>query len=172
MSQPLEAATIFREHGRYVYRLLRRLGIPQSDLDDASQEVFLVVHRKLDSFEGRGSVRAWVYGICVRVVTQYRRRRKANPVIVSGDDVEAIDVTTPVESLGAEEARKAFAAILDQLDDDRRTVFVLFELEGLTMQEIVELVGCPLQTGYSRLNKAREAVESAVRRYLARRNFK
>jgi RNA polymerase sigma-70 factor, ECF subfamily len=172
LSESLDVGAIFREHGRYVHRLLRRLGVAPAEVDDAFQEVFVVVHRKLDSFEGRGPVRAWVHGIAVRVSVRYRRRRNASPEVASGDELDAIDLRTPAECLSAQEAREILGAILDRLDDDKRTVFVLYELEGLTMQEVAQSMNSPVQTAYSRLHAAREIVYDAVRRHQLRRDFK
>lgn len=171
LSAPLDVAAIVREHGPYAYRLLRRLGIPAPDLDDAFQEVFLVVYRKLDTFEGRSALGGWVYGICVRVASHYRRKRRTSREIVSADTPEVIDPTTPAENLDTQEARKILSEFLDHLDEDKRTVFVLYELEGLTMQEIAQLLNCPVQTAYSRLRLAREDVANAVRRYRLRKNL-
>lgn len=170
MSGAPDIATIFREYGSFVYVMLRRLGVPTSDVDDAFQEVFVVIHRKLPSYENRGTLRSWLYGICVRVAFSIRRRSARE---IATDEVpETIDPTTPAEQLGEQQARKILSTILDELDDDRRAVFVLFELEGLPMQEVADALQCPLRTAYSRLRSAREAVDAAVRRHGARRNFK
>lgn len=172
LGRPLDAATVFREHGPYVHRILRRLGVDASDVDDAFQEVFIVVHRKLAEFEHRCSVRGWVYGICVHVSARYRRARSVAREVAQEEASEPIDPTTPLESVTEKEAREVLSAILDQLDDDKRAVFVLYELEELSMQEIAQSLECPVQTAYSRLHAAREAVDAAVRRYRAQREFK
>ena len=64
---------IFDEHARYIWRTLRHLGIPEADAPDLCQEVFVTVHRRLASFEGRSSLRTWLYGICIRVASEHRR---------------------------------------------------------------------------------------------------
>ncbi|MBN9162505.1 MAG: sigma-70 family RNA polymerase sigma factor [Myxococcales bacterium] len=172
VSGRLDIAAIFREHGPYVYTLLRSLGVAPADVDDAFQEVFVVIHRRAGEYEDRGSVRGWVHGICVRVALRSRSRRSAAREIASEDLPEAIDPTTPAEHLSDQQAREVLYAILDGLDDDKRAVFVLFELEGLSMQEIAQSLECPIQTAYSRLRAAREAVDAAVRRYRLRKEFK
>jgi RNA polymerase sigma-70 factor, ECF subfamily len=168
----LDVATVFREQGPYVHRILRRLGVQPSDVDDAFQEVFVVVHRKLAEFEHRSSVRGWVYGICVRIAARYRRLRAVAREVAEEEAAEPIDPVTPIECVSAKQAREVLGAILDQLDDEKREVFVLYELEELTMSEIAQLLDCPLPTAYSRLHTAREAVRAAVHRYRARREFK
>lgn len=170
---PLDPETIFREHAPYVHRVIRHLGVAPMDVDDVLQDVFVIVHRKLADFEQRGSVRAWIHGIAIRVSARYRRRRRtASRALASGDAVEAIDPSDPAESLSAQDARRILAAILDQLDDEKRTVFVLYELEELTMQEVAEAMNTPVQTAYYRLHAARELVYAAVRRHQSRKTFK
>jgi len=168
----LDVATVFREHGPNVHRLLRRLGVPVSDVDDAFQEVFVIVHRKLGDLERPSSVRAWVYGICIRVSAKYRRLRSAAREVAPDEAAEPIDPTTPIENVTAKQAREVLGTILDQLDPDKRAVFVLYELEERPMAEVAEMVGCPVQTAYWRLRAAREEVAQAVRRHQARREFR
>ncbi|MBX3210135.1 MAG: sigma-70 family RNA polymerase sigma factor [Labilithrix sp.] len=152
--------------------MLRSLGVRPADVDDAFQETFVVVHRKLATYEARSTLRSWVYGICVRVAFRFRRRASATREIVTDEVPERVDPMTPAEHLREREAREILCAILDELDDDKRAVFVLFELEGLPMQEVAESLQCPVQTAYSRLRAAREAVDAAVDRHRVRRDFK
>ncbi|MBX3199528.1 MAG: sigma-70 family RNA polymerase sigma factor [Labilithrix sp.] len=160
-----DPGAIFREHGRYVYSALRSLGVQTADLEDVYQEVFMVVHRKLDSYEDRGSLRAWVYGICVRVALHARRRRGREREIEIDAFAEPIDPKTPAEHLSEQQGRRILYSILDKLDDDKRAVFVLYELEELTMPEIAQSLDCNVQTAYSRLRAARAAVAEAIARF-------
>lgn len=160
-----DLTTIFREHGRYVYAVLRSLGVRKADLEDAFQEVFVVVHRKLDSYEDRGSLRAWVYGICVRVAIHVRRRRAGKREVDADTAPEPVDPTTPIDQLSDHQGRQILYSILDELDDDKRAVFVLYELEELTMPEVAQSLDCPVQTAYSRLRAARTAVHEAIVRF-------
>ncbi len=169
---PLDPEAIFREHAPYVQRVIRQLGVAPGDVDDALQDVFVIVHRKVADFEQRGSVRAWVHGIAIRVAARYRRRRTASREVASGDEREAIDPRTPAEDLSDQDARRVLATILDRLDDEKRTVFILYELEGLTMHEVAQAMDTPLQTAFYRLHSARELVYAAVRRHQVRENFK
>jgi len=160
-----EFPAIFRELRPYVHSALRGLGVPPADLDDVCQEVFLVVHRKLATYEDRGMLHAWVYGICVRASVHARRRRARSPDVGSETLPEAIDFTTPAEQLTASQGRQILYSILDQLDDDKRAVFVLYELEELTMAEVARSLDINIFTAYSRLRAARVHVQQAIVRF-------
>ena len=162
-TQTRDPTALVREHGPFVWRALRRLGVPERDADDQCQEVFLVVLRKIEGFEGRSALRTWIYGICVRVASAYRRRAQHRE-IASSDVPEGAIEGDQHEQLAAHQARAMLDRALDQLDDDKRAVFVLFEIEGLAMNDVAEAVGCPLQTAYSRLHAAREKVSQSMTR--------
>ncbi|MBX3193413.1 MAG: RNA polymerase sigma factor [Labilithrix sp.] len=156
-------AEIFREHAPFVWRGLRRLGVPEADVEDVCQEVFVVVHRKLGDFEGRSSLKTWIYGICARTASDYRRSGRVRREIVTDAPPEAVqEGGAQYDAVALRQARATLDRILDQLDDDKRSVFVLYEIEELTMAEVAEALGCPLQTAYSRLHAARKIVEAAV----------
>lgn len=161
-------AQIFREHAPFVWRALRRLGIPESDVEDVCQEVFVVVHRKLGDFEGRSSLRTWIYGISARTASDYRRSGRVRREVVTDAPPEAPHDGGQQEALALKQARATLDRILDELDDDKRSVFVLYEIEELTMAEVAEALACPLQTAYSRLHAARKVVEAGVLRAQAR----
>ena len=163
---PVEVPTIqhiFAEHASFIWRTQRRLGVRDADVEDLCQEVFLVVHRKLAEFQARSSLRTWLYGICVRTASDYRRSaRVQNEEVMSAIPEQSI----PAEPHHALERRRALErldAVLDELDDDKRAVFVLYEIEQLPMSDVAEAVGCPLPTAYSRLHAARKHVELAFR---------
>ncbi len=160
--QPLDTATLFREHGPFVWRLARRLGVPESDAADVCQEVFVVVHRRLADFEQRSTVRTWIYGICVRATSDYRRRVRRRHELVTDEPPEQLAENPPDEALLMREARELLDRILDEVDDDKRAVFVLYEIEQLSMADVAAAMGCPLQTAYSRLHAARELVQNAI----------
>ncbi len=155
-------AEVFRDYGAFVWRALRRLGVRESDVDDACQEVFVVIHRKLPEFEGRSQLRTWVYGICVRTASDHRKRAHVRRELVTDDPPEQVSHETADAALADKEARRALDAILDTLDEDKRAVFVLYEIEQLGMAEVAEAVGCPLQTAYSRLHAARKLVQAGI----------
>ena len=156
--------TIFDEHARYVIRTLRHLGISEADVEDVGQEVFVTVHRKLSEFEGRSKLRTWLYAICLRVASDHRRRAYVvrervteSPPVDTGER-SGLEPDTSVES------RAFVRQLLSELDEDKRNVLVLYEIEGLTMREVAEVVGCPLQTAYSRLHAARDLLQAALER--------
>lgn len=158
----LTVREVFDEHAGYVWRTFRHLGIPDADVEDLCQEVFVVVHRKLGEFEGRSSLKTWLYGICVRVASDFRRRAHVRNERAQADPAEHLAAAGELRPDASAEARASLEALLSELDDDKRTVLVLYEIEGLTMKEIAEVVGCPLQTAYSRLHAARERVQALV----------
>ena len=157
-------AEIFRDHAPFVWRGLRRLGVPESDVEDVCQEVFVVVHRKLADFEGRSSLRTWIYGICTRTASDYRRSGRVRREVVTDAPPDAPQEGTQHDTVALKQARATLDRILDELDDEKRSVFVLYEIEELTMAEVAEAIGCPLQTAYSRLHAARKVVEAGVAR--------
>lgn len=155
---------IFDAHAAFVWRSLRHLGVREADLEDLCQEVFVTVHRKLDGFEGRSSIRTWLYGICVRTASDHRRRAYVRRERPASEPPPSVVEPAQIQALERAENRRVLGALLDELDDDKRAVFVLYEIEELTMKEIAAIVGCPLQTAYSRLHAARKIVIEAARR--------
>lgn len=152
---------IYDEHARYIWRTLRHLGIPEADTPDLCQEVFVTVHRRLSSFEGRSTLRTWLYGICIRVASEHRRRPHVRrETALSEPAAESCEqpASAPDSSL---EQRSAVHHLLAVLDEDKRQVVVLYEIEGFSMKEVAEIVDCPLQTAYSRLHAARALMLSA-----------
>ncbi len=160
----LTAAQVFKEYASFVWRVLRRLGVAESDIEDICQEVFVVIHRRLGDFEGRSSLRTWIYGICVRTASDYRRRGYGRRELVTETPPEQIANDNAHDELAHHQARAILDRILDALDDDKRAVFVLYEIEQLTMAEVADAVSCPLQTAYSRLHAARKLVEAGIER--------
>lgn len=161
--QPLTSREVFETHFDYVYRVVRYLGAPPSDVEDVAQEVFLVVHRNLGSLKDPNAISGWLFGIARRVISDYRkkafRRREVPSESVSA---ERDAVASPERDAEARQALSQLQAILVRLPEEQRLVFLLYEVEGLGMKEITELVGCPLQTGYTRLRAARSVVQQSI----------
>ena len=159
----VEFEQLFETYARFVWRVLGRLGVAPSDVADASQEVFLVVHRKLSSFEARSSVKSWIYGICLKVAASHRRKRRPGETPLEDP---ALGASAPGldEELERRRARAVLLTALAQLDADKRDVFVLYEFEELSMPEVAEAIGCPLTTAYSRLHAARKQVRGVFAR--------
>jgi RNA polymerase sigma-70 factor (ECF subfamily) len=155
---------VFREHASSVWRALRRLGVREADVEDVAQEVFVVVHRRLPEFEGRSTLRTWLYGICVRAASDHRRRAHIRREQPSEGLAEERQSAPQLAELERAQARAWLDDALEGLDDDKRAVFVLYEIEELTMPEIAEALGCPLKTAYARLYAARDRVQAVFRR--------
>jgi RNA polymerase sigma-70 factor (ECF subfamily) len=160
--------TIYREHFRFVWRTARRLGVDGAWLDDAVQDTFVVVHRRLSDFRGSSSVKTWLYGIVRRVVADYRRgvRRKHGKAAPLEDGGERSATADPGPEASIEQADKVrlLHRLLAQLDDEKREVFVLAELEEMTMAEIADALGVNANTLSSRLRAARREFEEALER--------
>jgi RNA polymerase sigma-70 factor, ECF subfamily len=152
---------------RFVPQTLRYLGVPEGALHDAAQDVLVIALRRLDDFEGRSSLKTWLYGICVRVAHNFRRRDRSNRELLVDRMPEP---TSPAEQESAVEQgewRQTLRDLLDQLDESQRTTFVLFEIQRLSMKEVADALGCPLQTAYFRHKSARARVLEAFKRHTA-----
>jgi RNA polymerase sigma-70 factor, ECF subfamily len=157
-----EFQEVFAQHARFVWRVLVRLGVNRRDAPDSGQEVFLIVHRRLPDFDAqRSSLQSWLYGICLRVASDYRRRHPSRKEVGADELEELAAAGEPETAVATRRAWQRLALILDGIDEAKREVFVLYELEELPMSEVAALVGCPLQTAYSRLHAARRAVLAA-----------
>jgi RNA polymerase sigma-70 factor (ECF subfamily) len=171
--RPATLADIYRDYFPFVWRLVHRLGVADGQLEDAVQDVFIVVHRRLADFEGRSSVRTWLASIVRRVAADYRRSKARKPALSRArTDVEVDDLSaahaSPEEGVLATEAARILYALLDELDDDKREVFILAELEQWSLAEIAVTTGVNVNTASSRLRLAREAFEHAAERLRAR----
>jgi RNA polymerase sigma-70 factor (ECF subfamily) len=153
----------------FAWRLLRRLGVPEASLDDAAQEVFVIVHRRLPDFEGRSTLRTWVAGIALRVASDMRRasRRRGDTVPLSDELADAMADARPgpVEHATSVQAFALMQKLLATLSEEQRDVFVLAELEQLTATEISAIVGAGVNTVYSRLRLARAAFEVSLEQH-------
>jgi RNA polymerase sigma-70 factor, ECF subfamily len=153
---------LFEDHARFIWRTARHLGVREADLEDVCQEVFLTAHRRLPGFEGRSSVRTWLYGICLRVASDYRRRAHVRRELPMAEPPHRVHGAHQDEDYLRKRARERLQQILAELDEDKRTVFVLYEIEDFPMKDVAAIVGCPLQTAYSRLHAARARVLAIV----------
>jgi RNA polymerase sigma-70 factor (ECF subfamily) len=158
----LALARVYAENADFVWRSLQHLGARESDLEDLLQEVFLVVQRKLGGFDGRSRLTTWLFGICLRVVARQRRRAYFRLEWATPDVPERADDRTPEDELSDEQRHRVLERALSRLSLEQRAVFVLFELEGNSCQEIAELVAVPLGTVYSRLHHARKDIKKAL----------
>jgi RNA polymerase sigma-70 factor (ECF subfamily) len=165
-----ELRALYAAHAPLVWRTLRRLGVPEEQLEDGVQDVFLVVHRQQGKFEGRSTIKTWIVGIAVRVAKDYRRtevryttriERLAAHLTCSSDTS-----VNPCDATEQREASELLHALLARLPDEQREMLVLVELEELTVREASEALGIRVRTGQRRLRAAVEAMSSAVAGYL------
>lgn len=155
-------------HYDFVWRSLRRLGAPSTDVDDCAQQVFWVAARKLDSIQP-GSERAFLFSTALRVASDARRSRSRRREVQDEDTSEAADpAPDPEEVVERERARAVLDQVLDAMPMDLRAPFVLFELEELPTAEIAAMLGLPTGTVASRLRRAREEFQAIVARFKAR----
>lgn len=160
---------LVEQHAAFLLRTVRRLGVAETDVEDVAQEVFLVMHRKLDQYDDSCSMRGWIFGIASRLASDYRKSARVRRERLTDPPPETPVAPRQEQDLDRAKARALLDLALDELDDDKRAVFVLYELEDLEMQEVVAMLGCPLQTGYSRLHAARARVRDRLERALARK---
>ncbi len=158
---------MYDAHVDFVWRNLRRLGVATADVEDRTQEVFVIAHRRFDQFEDRGhGPRAWLFQIVIRVASDARRHRRRHPEDSDGGVAELrgwIEPEQPVE-LARREALTRLDEALSSIDVARRAVLVLHEIEEMTAPEIGRVLGIPLNTVYSRLRVARAELEQALAR--------
>jgi RNA polymerase sigma-70 factor (ECF subfamily) len=159
-SNPLDVAQIYAKYAPLLWRSLQRTGVPEADLPDALQEVLLVAHRRLASFDGQSKLTTWLFGICLRVAAtqrRARRRRREESLDQRAAPPALVETDHPEQQALARDARRRLEAALDGLDPEKRAVFVMFEIEGMACAEIAELLGVPKGTVFSRLAHARRA---------------
>ena len=164
-ANPPEFEALYAEYFGFVWRCLRTLGVPDRGLDDAAQEVFIVVHRGLSGFRGDSQLRTWLYGIVRNVAykqaRRVRRKDRAQPI----DD--QISSPEPTPGQRAEEAQAAdfvqrFAL---GLPEKKRELFMLALVEQFSIPEVVEMTGVPLNTAYTRLRAVRAEFRAALLRH-------
>lgn len=167
---PVELDQVYVEWADYVWRMLQRLGVMQPDLEDLCHDVFLVAHRRFGEFDGRVAVNAWLFGICLRVAANYRRRARVRQQHLGvASEEEAAQVRGPAsvepdQQLARRRAQERVQAVLESMDLTKRAVFLMYEIEGLGCQQIAEQLGVPVGTVYSRLHGARALFEKEAAR--------
>jgi RNA polymerase sigma-70 factor, ECF subfamily len=163
---PADLAAVYEAHFRYVWRCLRSLGVHDAYLEDALQDVFMVVQQKLALFDGKAQLRTWLYAIALRIARKYRERRRREPESLEARDSrpEPVLASTGEGAALQSERLELARAALDALSEEQREVFVLARVEQMSAPEIAEVVGIPLNTVYSRLRSGRLAFEAEVAR--------
>jgi len=158
----MEVETLYREHHRFVWRSLRRMGVPHDGLEDAAQEVFLVAARRLSEFEGRSSPKTWLFAVAMGVSRNEQRARGRRDRRMRA--IAHVQASRDEGGSGEPDAdaRLALMDLLMTLDPQQRAVVVLVELEGMTGQEAADALGLSLHGVYRRLRKARIILERAL----------
>jgi RNA polymerase sigma-70 factor (ECF subfamily) len=158
---------IYLQHFDYVWRQLRRLGIASADLPDVTHDVFVVVHRRLDSFDRDRPVRPWLFGILFRVASGHQRLFRQTRELLPRTAVDAEDpAPLPDDALLDRQARAVASRALDGLDVRLRCVLEMHDLGGRAVPEIAEALQIPVKTVYSRLRLARERLATEASRLL------
>jgi RNA polymerase sigma-70 factor (ECF subfamily) len=159
---------LFRRYAPYVLHALPYLGVAESDVEDVCQDVFATVYQNLPRFQGRSSIRTWIYGICLNKVLNYRRAAFRHRERLEANSEEGVS-SRQFAQLEQKQTRSILKQALAALTSDKREVFVLYEIEELPMSEVAHALGCPLFTAYSRLYAARRDIKNAVERLSADR---
>lgn len=160
---------LFEEHGGYVWNTLRRLGVPNADLDDLTHDVFIQVQRRAEDFDPARPIRPWLFGFAFRIASQHRRRAHRHREAHAEPDAWPSPGPAPDEQLEAQDRRRILLAALEGIDLDRRAVFVMYEIDEVPMVDVAHALGIPVNTAYSRLRTARAEFAAAVHRVRAKR---
>ena len=155
----------YRAHQKFVWRSLARLGVPDVALGDATHDVFMVVARRLEEFEARAALKTWLFAICLRVA-RARRRDYAREQL-RREQYGRIHGQAPSQPHAQADAARTLRDLLQQLDEDKRAVFIMAELEQMTAPEIASVLRIKMGTVYSRLRLARAELERLVKRHSA-----
>ncbi len=155
---------IYDAHFEFLERISRRLGTPEAELDDVVQETFLIAFRKLRSFQG-GQFSTWLYRIAANVVSGRHRHRRIRSAFQSlFGEGEVQHARAPDREYEASEAQACVAQVLERMAFKKREVFALYELEGLSGEQIAERIGCKVDTVWTRLHYARKDFERIARK--------
>ena len=157
---PMTFDQVYTAHVAFVWRVLRGLGVVAEQLEDAAQDVFVIVHRRLASFEHRAAITTWLFAIARRIASRYRRKQKPR-LAPATDWVASAD---PFDETARIEAGAIIAGAMEHMDDDKRIVFALVELEQIPVAEVARTLGLNVNTAYSRLRLARTELVAYVRR--------
>ena len=160
----VELRDVYDAHAAYVWNTLRRLGASPSDLEDLTHDVFVQVERHLAEYDPVRPMKPWLFCFAFRILSQHRRRVRRHPESPRW----ALDPVDPApladQRLMIDQDRQLVIAALGAIEQDRRAVFVLHEIDGVPMQEIARTMGIPVNTAYSRLRVARAEFKAAVTR--------
>lgn len=164
---PLEVSALFREHFDFVWRTLRAFGVPLNGVDDAVQDVFMTVHRRLPEFSGRSSPKTWIYSIAHLTAHNHRRKSQRQHHEPLQPDLATV-APEPSEHIAHAQATDFVKDFVAHLPDEKRGVFVLCVLEELSAPDAAQILGIKLNTVYSRLRLVRAEFRAALQRFALR----
>ena len=157
-----DAVELVRCHYDFIWRLLRRMGLSETDADDATQQVFLVTLARKDLHINSGSERSFLFGVALRVRKEFNKAH-ARAAKHDSDALERLTTRrTPDEQAEKRQAWERLERILEEMAEDVRAVFVLYEFEGMTSPEVADLMGTPVGTVASRLRRGREIFHQGI----------
>ena len=162
-TDPQAFRTLCEEQFDYVWASIHRLGVRGPDAEDLAHDVLVTIHQRLPSFDASRPLKPWIFGIALNVVRNHRRRVHAR-LDREADLPEAVEdaARSPEHLVELQKTAALVERALDALPDERRAVFVLYELDEVPMADIAAELEIPLQTGYSRLRRARDEFQAAV----------
>jgi RNA polymerase sigma-70 factor (ECF subfamily) len=167
----LDFDSVYESHVDFAWRAARRMGLGAADAEDVVQEAFVVVHRRLAEFEGRADIKTWVFKILLHLVRHHFRTHQRRPGDGAVDDPGAVHELVadqdPASALERSEAVAVLDRLMGQLDEDKREVLVLSEIEQMTLAQIAEVTGANPNTVASRLRAARQEFEKLLLRFHA-----
>ncbi len=155
---------VYAEHARFIWRVLRGMGVRDAAVEDAVQDVFVVVHRRLAEFDGRHAMRTWLFAIAYRVACDQRRKQRRSNVLEPISESVLDAAPSPDERAERSQRLQVLSSALDALDDDKRALIVLAELEELTVPEIAALTATSINTVYTRLRRARIELQAVLKK--------
>jgi len=165
LPDPLIFEEVYHAYFRQTVAWMRGMGVPEAEIEDVAQEVFLVVRSKLSHFHG-GNLAGWLYRIANLTVRNFRRRAWFKNLFSRSREIDSMELagpsTTPAMALEKKQDQHVLAQMLARISDKRRTTLILFEIEGYSGQEIARLHGVPVKTVWTRLHHARKALVAMV----------
>ena len=156
---------VYRDEAPYVFRVVRRLGVREAELEDLAHDVFVAAYRGWEKLDAARPVRPWLFGIAYRVMLDHHRKAATHAEVPTAAVPERADERrSPADEAARSQGLTLAAKIIAGLELERRAVFVMHELEELPMPQIADALDVPLNTAYSRLRLARQDFAAAAAR--------
>jgi RNA polymerase sigma-70 factor (ECF subfamily) len=163
---------IYKQYFDFVWSSARHLGVPRDAIDDVFQDVFIVIHAKLNTLQRPEALRSWIYGIVRRTVSDYRRSRRTRDAAGArlGAELKSTRASqpSPLDMAERNADLELLESVLAELDEPKREIFVMVEVLEMTVPEVSQALEVPLNTAYSRLRMARQSFEDSLARQEAR----